>query len=132
MAPLVERELRQIARGYMNREGPGQTLQPTALINEAYVRLIGWQAGEWQNRSHFYAVAAKVMRRVLVNQAIRRERQKRGGSDVWVSLDAAAVVATERSADLIAIDEALDRLADFDERKSRLAVLGTSLRTVKS
>src|SRR3954467_11648778 len=72
LAPLVEGELRQLARRYMSKEQPGDTLQPTALVNEAYVRLIGWNPVEWQDRTHFYAVAAKMMRRILVNQAISR------------------------------------------------------------
>ena len=145
VAPLVEAELRNIARAYMRRESPGGTLQPTALVNEAYVRLIGWHAGEWQNRTHFYAVAAKLMRRVLVSHAVRRGRHKRGGSKMFVSLADAHDVAAERPTDLLALDEALTRLAAFDDRKARLIelrffagltaqeaadLLGTSLRTV--
>ena len=82
LAPLVEYELRRLARIYLSREGPGHTLQPTALINEAYLRLIEWKSVAWQNRAHFFAVAAKMMRRVLVNQAIAQNRHKRGGSAV--------------------------------------------------
>src|SRR5579871_2635101 len=80
LAPLVERELRRLARIYLSKEAPGQTLQPTALINEAYLRLIEWNAVEWQNRAHFFGVASKMMRRILVNQAASRNTQKRGGS----------------------------------------------------
>ena len=144
VAPLVESELRTIARAYMRREAPGATLQPTALINEAYVRLIGWDAGAWQNRTHFYAVAAKLMRRVLVNHAVSRRRHKRGGSHTFISLSEGHDVAAERCTDVVALDEALTRLAAFDERKARLIelrffagltaqesadLLGTSLRT---
>src|SRR5919197_6120248 len=86
LAPIVEAELRRAARLYLAREAPGQELQPTALINEAYVRLIQWKTVAWQNRAHFFAVAAKMMRRILVTQAIRGGREKRGGSAVLVSL----------------------------------------------
>ena len=151
LAPLVESELRNIARAYMRRESPGGTLQPTALVNEAYVRLIGWNAGAWENRTHFYAVAAKMMRRVLVNHALHKQRGKRGGSRTFVSLADARDVADarsgadERRTDVLALDEALTKLAAFDENKARLIelrffagltaqeaadLLGTSLRTV--
>jgi RNA polymerase sigma factor (TIGR02999 family) len=144
LTPLVESELRNIARAYMRRESPGGTLQPTALVNEAYVRLIGWHAGAWENRTHFYAVAAKMMRRVLVSHAMHKHRHKRGGSRTFVSLADARDVAAEHRTDVIALDEALTRLAAFDERKARLIelrffagltaqesadLLGTSLRT---
>jgi RNA polymerase sigma-70 factor, ECF subfamily len=85
LAPLVESELRKVARAYLRQEDPNHTLQPTALINEAYLRLIQWNAVEWQGRTHFYAVAAKLMRRVLVNHSVSRGAQKRGGSVVLVS-----------------------------------------------
>ena len=144
LAPLVESQLRQLARLYLRSEGPGQTLQPTALINEVYLRLIDWHAVEWQDRAHFFAVSAKMMRRVLVNRAIARRRLKRGGSPVLVSLSEAAGLA-ERTADLIALDEALVALADLDARKCQVVelryfsgltaaetaeVLGISVRTV--
>jgi RNA polymerase sigma factor (TIGR02999 family) len=122
LAPIVESELRRLARIYLSRESPGNILQPTALVNEAYLRLIEWSTVEWRNRAHFYAVAAKMMRRVLVNQAIARHRQKRGGSAVLVSLAAAGAQA-DRSADVIALDEALQSLAKFDDRKSRIVEL---------
>ncbi|HEY2011912.1 MAG TPA: sigma-70 family RNA polymerase sigma factor, partial [Bryobacteraceae bacterium] len=145
LAPIVESELRRVARGYLSREAPGHTLQPTALINEAYLRLIEWQTEKWQNRAHFYAVAAKLMRRVLVNHALSRGTQKRGGSGVMVSLLEAANVARPESTDILLLDSALDKLASFDARKSQLIelrffaglsaeetaeVLGSSLRTV--
>lgn len=144
LAPIVETELRRLASAYLRKEAADNTLQPTALINEAYLRLIEWNTLEWQSRAHFYAVAAKIMRRVLVNQAISRRRQKRGGGAVLVSLTQAGE-APDRSAEVIALDEALNALANFDERKSRVVelrffgglsaeetaeVLGISLRTV--
>ncbi len=144
LAPVVETELRRLARVYLSREAPGNTLQPTALINEAYLRLIEWNTVTWQNRAHFYGVAAKMMRRVLVNQAIARGRQKRGAGAVLVSL-AEGDAAADRSAEIVALDEALQSLARFDDRKSRIVelrffgglnadetaeVLGVSSRTV--
>ena len=144
LAPMVESELRRLARVYLRREGPGSMLQPTALINEVYLRLIQWQSAEWQDRAHFFAVAAKMMRRVLVNQAVARNRQKRGGSAVLVSL-AQAEGQPDRSADLGALDHAMTALEEFDPRKCRIVelrffggltaeetaeILGISLRTV--
>ena len=122
LAALVEAELHRLARVYLRKEGPDTTLQPTALVNEAYLRLIEWNTVGWQNRAHFYAVAAKMMRRVLVTQAIGRRRQKRGGGAVLVSL-AEADEATDRSAEVIALDEALQLLAKFDGRKSQIVEL---------
>ena len=122
LAPVVESELRRLARAYLNREAAGNTLQPTALINEAYLRLIEWQAVRWQDRAHFYAVAAKIMRRVLVNDAVSRGRQKRGGGAILVSLSEAGILP-DRSSDVVALDEALKMLAEFDERKSRVVEL---------
>jgi RNA polymerase sigma factor (TIGR02999 family) len=122
LAPLVESELRVLARHYLRREGAGHTLQPTALVNEAYLRLIEWHSVEWQNRAHFYAVAAKMMRRVLVNHALARRRQKRGGSAVLVSLSEAGA-KEHRTADVVALDEALMMLAQLDDRKSRVVEL---------
>jgi len=144
LAPLVEQELRRLARLYLSGEQTGHTLQPTALINEAYVRLLEWNAVEWQDRAHFLAVAAKMMRRILVSHAVARRSDKRGGSAVLVSLAEAAGVP-ERTEDLVALDTALTRLTEMDERKGRLVelrffggltaeeaaeVLGISLRTV--
>jgi len=123
LAPLVESELRKLARAYLSHEGPGHSLEPTALINEAYLRLIEWKAVEWQGRAHFYAVAAKLMRRVLVNHAESRGAQKRGGSAVQVSLMEAAGVAHAPSAEILALNSALDKLAQFDPRKSQLVEL---------
>ncbi|HEY2953511.1 MAG TPA: sigma-70 family RNA polymerase sigma factor [Verrucomicrobiae bacterium] len=123
LAPLVESELRKVARAYLSREDPGHTLQPTALINEAYLRLIEWKTVQWQSRAHFYAVAAKLMRRVLVNHAVSGGAQKRGGSAVQVSLMEAAGVEQAPSADILALNLALDKLAQFDPRKSQLVEL---------
>lgn len=122
LARAVESKLRQIALLYLRKEAPDNTLQPTALVNEAYVRLIKWNTAEWQNRTHFYAVAAKIMRRVLVDQAIARGRRKRGGSAILVSLTEAGATP-DRSAEVIALDEALNSLAKFDDRKSRIVEL---------
>ena len=122
LAPLVESELRCIARVYMRREGPNRTIQPTELINEAYGRLIEWSAVEWQDRAHFYAVAAKMMRRVLVNRAIARRRLKRGGSAIMVSLSEAGELS-DRPRDIIALNEAMTALARFDERKCQVVEL---------
>ena len=144
LAPMVESELRHLARAYLSKEAPGHTLQPTALINEVYLRLIEWDGAQWQNRAHFFAVAAKMMRRVLVSQAVAQRRQKRGGSAILVSLSEAGG-KPDRTADLTALDQALAALEEFDPRKSRLVelrffggltaeetaeVLGISLRTV--
>ena len=124
LAPLVEAELRQRARAFLGREAAGHTLQPTALINEAYLRLVEWRSVEWHDRAHFFAVAAKMMRRILVNHAVSRGRQKRGGHSIVVPLDEAqAVTGSGRSADIVALDGALMKLARVDERKSRLVEL---------
>jgi RNA polymerase sigma factor (TIGR02999 family) len=123
LIPLVERELHSLARAYMQRESAGNTLQPTALINEAWLRLIDWKNVEWQNRAHFFGVAAQMMRRVLVDHARRRRALKQGGAAMRVSLTQAETVADEPGVDIIALNEALDTLATFDERKSRIIEL---------
>jgi RNA polymerase sigma factor (TIGR02999 family) len=117
LMPLVYDELRRLARHYLSQERPGHTLQATALVNEAYLRLIDQQSSDWQNRTHFFAVAARIMRHLLVDHARARGYIKRGGGAHQVSLDEAAVVAPEQSFDLLALDEALNRLAEIDERK---------------
>lgn len=122
LAPMVEQELRRLAGHYLRKESAGHTLQPTALVNEAYLRLLDWNNVEWRDRSHFLAVAGKMMRRILVNHAIARRSQKRGNSAVVVSLIEADSVPA-RAHDLLALDEALVALAQFDERKSRLVEL---------
>jgi RNA polymerase sigma-70 factor, ECF subfamily len=119
---MVEQELRRLASIYLHHESAGHTLQPTALVNEAYLRLLDWNAVEWRDRAHFLAVAAKMMRRILVNYASASRRQKRGGSALFVTL-AEAHNAPGRTQDLIALDDALVALAEFDERKSRLVEL---------
>jgi RNA polymerase sigma factor (TIGR02999 family) len=107
----------------MRHESPGHILQTTALINEAYLRLIDWKQVQWRNRAHFFGVAAQLMRRILVDFARARRQDKRGGRAYLVSFDEAASVTVERSADIIALDEALDRLAVIDPRRSRMVEL---------
>ena len=119
LVPLVHEELHRIARGCMRGERAGHSLQATALVNEAYLRLIGAQQVDWQNRVHFLAVSARLMRRILVDFARSKNYQKRGGGAQAVTLDEALVV-NEPGRDLIALDEALDALAKLDERKSRV------------
>lgn len=123
LTPLVHRELRRLAKGYMRQERPGHILQTTALINEAYLRLIDWKNVHWRSRAHFFGVAAQLMRRILVDFARARQQDKRGGAACQVSLDEAAGVSAERSAEFIALDEALDRLAAIDPRRSRMVEL---------
>jgi RNA polymerase sigma factor (TIGR02999 family) len=143
---LVQDELRQIAQRYMAGERPGHMLQPTALVNEAYLRLVEIQYVEWKDRIHFFAVAACVMRRILVDHARSRNYLKRGGAAAHVPLDEATFAAGQSPRDLVALDDALTSLAAVDERKSRVvelkffgglnldeiaALLGVSTDTVK-
>lgn len=120
LMPLVESELRRLARSYVRRLRPGNTMQTTAVINEAYIRLVDQNRVRWQNRAHFYAIAAKTMRRILLNHLRDKRRKKRGGGAYPVSLSHANRLSDERSSQLIALDDALNRLALFDERKSRV------------
>ena len=120
LIPLVHRELHQIARRCLKGERPGHTLEPTALVNEAYLRLVDVRRVSWQNRTHFLAMSARLMRRVLVDFARARQYQKRGGGVMKVSLDEAHAVSTERGQDLVALDEALIALSAIDERKARV------------
>lgn len=120
LAPLVHSELHRLAHHYMSRERPGHTLQTSALINEAYIRLINWKDVRWQNRSHFFAVSAQLMRRILVDFARDRRYLKRGGGALQVSLAEAATLTVERSHDLIALDEALTALTDLDPQKGQM------------
>jgi len=122
LVPLVYAQLHQLAHRYMSRERPGHTLQTTALVGEAYLRLVD-QRVHWQNRSHFFAIAAEVMRRILVDYARQRQYAKRGGDAQKVELNEAMVMARERSRELVALDEALKELAKFDQRKSRVVEL---------
>jgi len=124
LIPLIYAELRRMAGAYMQRERPGLTLQPTALVHEAYMRLVDGQQGPWQNRAHFFAIAAHTMRQVLVDHARRRQAGKRGGAGARkVAMDVDLLIAPDRLEDIIAIDEALERLAAIDPRQSRLIEL---------
>ena len=124
LLPLVYDELHRQAARYLRRERMGHTLQTTALIHEAYLRLIDQRDVRWQSRTHFFAIAAQMMRRVLIDYARAKHREKRGGDDVRLSLDAVNLVATdENSVDLIALDQALKRLAEMDEQQARVVEL---------
>ena len=123
LLPLVYDELRRMAKRYMAREQPGHTLQTTALIHEAYLKLADQKEKRWENRAHFYAVAAQAMRHILVDYARSRHRAKRGGEAVFTSLDEVPLVSPERSAEVVALDEALTALAAIDQRKSRVVEL---------
>jgi RNA polymerase sigma-70 factor (ECF subfamily) len=123
LMPLMHDELHRLARGYLARERPGHTLQPTALVNEAYLRLIGERDMRWQSRAHFIAVAAQLMRFILVDHCRKKKGAKRGGGAVFVTLDDDVAVSDQRGAELIALDEALSALAKQDERKSKIAEL---------
>jgi RNA polymerase sigma factor (TIGR02999 family) len=146
LLPVVCAELRRAAGRSLRRERPNHTLSGTALVNEVYLQLVDQTAVRWQNRAHFFGVAANLMRQILVQHARRRQTAKRGGGQFLLTLDEAAVVSTERSVDLVALDEALSDLAERDARKSRIVelrffgglstdetaqVLGISPRTVK-
>ena len=146
MMPLVYDELRRIARSYLRRERPDHTLQPTALVHEAYLRLVDQHAVDWKNRAQFLGVAAQMMRRILVNHANRRQAGKRGGSALTLSLDHAVNLLVERDLSVVALDRALTALAAIDPQQSRIVelrffggltleevaeVVGVSLATVK-
>ncbi len=123
LLPIVYQELRRLAAAYLRRERPGQTLQPTALVHEAYLRLMKDRPDRWQNRAHFCAIAAHSMRQILIEKARARGAAKRGGARPRVTLDEALIGADERSIDLVALDEALDRLAAIDAEQARLVEL---------
>jgi RNA polymerase sigma-70 factor (ECF subfamily) len=146
LVPVVHAELRRIARRHMGHERVSNTLQPTALVNEAYLRLIDIRQVQWQDRAHFFAMSSRVMRRVLVDAARARGYQKRGAGAHKVTLDEGRAGTTERPADVVALDDALNALAAVDERKSQVVemryfgglsieetaeALGISVRTVK-
>lgn len=146
LVPLVESELHKLALHYVRKERSDHSLQATALVNEAYLRLINWKSVSWNNRAHFFGVAAKMMRRVLVNHARDRGRLKRGNDPVLVSMSEADAFGEQPSLDVIALDAALEKLASFDSRKSEIVeirffgglsteetaeVLNTSARTVQ-
>src|SRR5215467_1976091 len=123
LAPRVHEELHRLAGRYMAGERPNHLLQTTALINEAYIRLIGWKNVRWQNRAHFFGVSARLMRRILVDAARARQGPKRHGDFSDTSLDEAFVFRPEKSSDLLALDEALTRLSEVDARKSQIVEL---------
>lgn len=146
LIPLVYDQLRRIADGYMRRERTGHTLQTTALVHEAYLKLLGQHSVDWQNRAHFFGIAAQVMRRVLVDHARGHARDKRGGGLEPVPLDEALVFSPERSKEFLELDSALERLAAMDARQAQIVemryfggltveetaeVLGVSPKTVK-
>ena len=145
LMPFVYDELRRLARSFLARERDGHTLQPTALVNETYLRLVDQTRVEWQNRAHFYGIASRMMRRVLIDHARAHATDKRGGGAVRLSLEDVQLPAEQRAASLVALDEALGRLAAMDERKCRVVemrffgglsdeeiaeVLGVTTRTV--
>jgi RNA polymerase sigma-70 factor, ECF subfamily len=145
LMPHVYDELRRLARSFLARERGGHTLQPTALVNEAYLRLVDQTRVNWQNRAHFYGIAASMMRRVLIDHARAHAADKRGGAAVRLSIDDIQLPLEQRAAGLVALDEALERLSRMDERKGRIVelrffgglsdeeiaeVLGVSTRTV--
>ena len=117
LTPLVYQELRKLAASCLRRERPGHTLQPTALIHEAYLRLVDQDHPEWERRTHFFGIASRLMRQILMQHARRRDAAKRGGEQQKVPLDEVFVYSPERASHLVALDEALNRLAAFDERK---------------
>lgn len=146
LTPLVYEELRQQATRYLRKERAGHSLQATALINEAFLRLIDVKNVQWQSRAHFFAIAANLMRRILVDHARRRDAEKRGGPQMRLTLDETVAIAKQPDVDLLAIDQALDRLAAIDEQQARVvelrffsglsveetaAALGVSPKTVK-
>lgn len=123
LLPLIYGELRRLAGRYMRRENPGHTLQSSDLINEAWLRLADQRQVQWQNRAHFFGIAAQLMRRILIDHARRHHYQKRGGGAIQVSLDETAAVTAARAAELLAVDEALERLTAMDARKGRIIEL---------
>ena len=120
LVPLVEAEMRQLKRRYLRQERPGHILQTTALVNEAWAPLIKWPDLSWQNRAHFIGLAAQLMRRVLVDEARRRQARKYGADAAHVLITNAEGIAHGKSADMVALDDALNELATFDERRSKI------------
>lgn len=123
LIPLVQTELKRIARNYMRRQNPGHTLQTTALVNEAFLRLVDSDRVNWQDRNHFFAICAQLMRRILVDFARRKNSLKRGGAGLHVTLNENVDVADEKAAEVVALDEALERLARMNERQSKIVEL---------
>jgi len=146
LLPLIYTELRRLAHNFLYRERPGHTLQTTALVHEAYLKLIDQRDARWQNRAHFFAIAAQAMRRILIDSARRHAAEKRGGQQEKISLDEAPVLSLEPDNNLLELDEALTRLNEIDQQQSRIVelryfggltieetaeVIGTSTATVK-
>jgi len=123
LLPYVETELRRLAHYHMKRESAGHTLQTTALVNELYLKLVDQRQAKWQNRAHFFAVAAQLMRRILVDYARRQSRGKRGGGAANLALDEAVIMSPEKSGDILSLNEALDRLTKIDPLKARIVEL---------
>ncbi len=123
LVPLVYDDLHRLARRYISDERPGHTLQTTALVNEAYLRLVGSTQANWEGRTHFFAACAQIMRRILVDWARSRQAQKRGGDTPKLELDDALAAAAKAGTDLVAVDDALRALADIDSRKSQVVEL---------
>jgi RNA polymerase sigma factor (TIGR02999 family) len=123
LMPLVYEELHRLAHRYMNRERPGNSLQTSGLVHEAFLKLVDQRNVRWQNRAHFFGIAAQLMRRILVDYARNRQYAKRGGNAYQVSLDEGLIVSEERGAEVVALDEALVGLAAIDSRKSQIVEL---------
>jgi RNA polymerase sigma-70 factor (ECF subfamily) len=124
LMPLVYDELRRLANNYLRREAVGHTLQPTALVNEAYLKLVGQRTPNWQNRAHFFAISAKLMRRILVDHARQRQAAKRGGSEQErLSITSAETILKQPAVDLLALNESLDDLAQMDPQQGRIVEL---------
>jgi RNA polymerase sigma factor (TIGR02999 family) len=136
LLPLVYKELRRLARAHLRNERPDHTLQSAALVNEAYLRLVGLHAPQWESRTHFFAIAAQVMRQILVDYARRHRAEKRGGGTLRLSLDDAMEVSTQRHIDVVALDDALEALSKIDARQSRVVELrffgGLSLQEISA
>jgi RNA polymerase sigma factor (TIGR02999 family) len=122
LVPFIHAELYRLAKSYMRRQNPDHLLQPTALVNEAYIRLIDWKNARWQNRAHFFGVSARVMRSILVDFA-RKRPHNRNGAVRYVTLDEALEIPNRRTADIVALDDALNELAELDSRKSQIVEL---------
>ena len=123
LMPLIHEELRRLAHHYMSHERPGHTLQTTALVNEAYLRLVNRKGVHWQNRAHFFAIAATLMRSILVDHARSHAYAKRGGDARKITIDEAMIVSQERAAEVVALDDVLKQLANFDPQQSRIVEL---------
>ncbi|MBX9790965.1 MAG: sigma-70 family RNA polymerase sigma factor [Pirellulales bacterium] len=123
LLPLVYDEFHRLAESYLRRESPGHTLQPTALVNEAYLKLVDQTRADWQGRTHFFALGAQAMRRILVDHARRKQREKRGGGMHRIALNEELSVSPRRDEDLVELDEALNKLAKIDPRQARIVEL---------